>query len=187
MKMMTRMAMIIAVSLFVVQVSAQTPTASPPAAQTATQNGTIVDLVKAQPDVSTLVSAVEAAGMVETLSGDGPYTIFAPSNEAFTKLPAGKTQELMQPDAKRELNGILYNHVIQGNLDLNALTAAIEKGGGTATLKTVAGGTLKATLDNGKVVLTDEKGIKATVISAEKKAKNGVVYVIDSVLIPETK
>ena len=185
---MTRMAMIIAVSLFVMQVSAQTQPASPqPATAQTGQNGTVVDLVKAQPDVSTLVSAVEAAGMVETLSGDGPYTIFAPSNEAFTKLPAGKAQELMQPDAKRELNGILYNHVIQGNLDLNALTAAIEKGGGTATLKTVAGGTLKATLDNGKVVLTDEKGIKATVISAEKKAKNGVVYVIDSVLIPETK
>ena len=186
MKSIKIVAMFFAVSFFALQASAQVPTqTAPPATQSS--SSTIIDVARGSKDNSTLLNAVRASGMEETLKGTGPYTLFAPSNEAFNKLPAGKADALFQPDAKKELNGILSYHVIKGNLNMSALSAAIDKGNGTAELPTVSGGVLKASKENGKIVLTDAKGGKATVTGSEMKASNGVVYTIDSVLLPEAK
>ena len=186
MKSMKIVAMFFAVSFLALQASAQVPTqTAPPTTQSST--GTIIDVTGNSKDNSTLVNALKAAGMEETLRGAGPYTFFAPTNDAFGKLPAGKADALLLPDSKRELNGILYNHVIKGNFDMSALSAAIDKGNGTAELPTVSGGVLKASKEDGKIVITDAKGNKAIVTGAEMKASNGVVYSIDNVLIPETK
>lgn len=178
-------AMFFAVSFMAIQASAQVPTQTPPPTQSSAS--TVIDVAKGSKDNSKLVSAIKAAGMEETLMGAGPYTIFAPSDAAFGKLPAGKADSLFLPDSKRELNGLLSYHVIQGNLDMNALSAAIEKGNGTAELPTVSGGVLKATKEDGKIVLTDANGGRATITGTETKASNGVVYSVDSILIPEKK
>ena len=185
MKSMKIVAMFFAVSFLALQASAQVPTQTAPPATKSTS--TIVDVTGSSKDNSTLSNALKVAGMDETLRGAGPYTFFAPSNDAFGKLPAGKADALLLPDSKRELNGILYNHVIKGSYDMSALSAAIDKGNGTAELPTVSGGVIKASKVDGKIVLTDAKGNKAIVTGAEMKASNGVVYSIDNVLIPETK
>jgi uncharacterized surface protein with fasciclin (FAS1) repeats len=186
MKSLKIVAMFFAASFFAFQASAQVPTQTAPPTTQATSS-TIVDVTGSSKDNSTLLSALKAAGMEETLKGAGPYTFFAPTNDAFGKLPAGKTDALLLPDSKRELNGILYYHVVKGSYDMNALSAAIDKGNGTANLTTVSGAMLKATKENGKIVLSDSKGNKATVNGSEMKASNGVVYSIDNVLIPEAK
>lgn len=135
-------------------------------------------------DHTTLVAAVKAAGLVSTLEGPGPFTVFAPTNAAFDKLPAGTVETLLKPENKAELVKVLTYHVVAGKVSSKALLAMIKKGGGKAELKTVEGGTLTASVVGGKVVLTDEKGGTATVTIADVYQSNGVIHVIDSVLLP---
>jgi uncharacterized surface protein with fasciclin (FAS1) repeats len=153
------------------------------AAPAAEQND-VVDLAIGSPDHSTLVSAVQAAGLVDTLKGAGPFTVFAPVNAAFDALPAGTVDTLLRPESKGDLTTVLTYHVVAGNVDAAALTQQIEAGGGTATLKTVQGGELKAQLADGGVTLTDAKGNTAKVTTADLKATNGVIHVVDKVLMP---
>jgi uncharacterized surface protein with fasciclin (FAS1) repeats len=135
-------------------------------------------------DHTTLVAAVKAAGLVDTLEGAGPFTVFAPTNEAFAKLPAGTVDTLLKPENKDQLVKVLTYHVVAGRVSSKELIRMIKKSGGKAELKTVAGGTLTATLQMGHVVLTDEKGGTATVTIADVLQSNGVIHVIDSVLLP---
>lgn len=135
-------------------------------------------------DHTTLVAAVKAAGLVDTLEGPGPFTVFAPTNEAFAKLPAGTVDTLLKPENKDQLVKVLTYHVVAGRVSSKELIRMIKKSGGKAELKTVAGGTLTATLQMGHVVLTDEKGGTATVTIADVLQSNGVIHVIDSVLLP---
>ena len=144
----------------------------------------IVDVAAGSKDHSTLVAAVKAADLVGTLKGKGPFTVFAPTNDAFSKLPAGTVDNLLKPENKTTLAGILTYHVVAGELDAKAVLAAIKKGNGKVELTTVAGGKLTASLENGKVVLTDAKGGKSTVTATDLKASNGVIHVIDAVLMP---
>lgn len=146
---------------------------------------TVVDVAVGSKDHSTLVVAVKAADLVSTLQGKGPFTIFAPTNEAFAKLPKGTVENLLKTENKATLAKILTYHVVAGNLDAAAVITAIKDGKGKVTLKTVSGGTLTASLKNGKVILTDEKGGIATVTATDLKAGNGVVHVIDTVLMPK--
>ncbi|MEO7491068.1 MAG: fasciclin domain-containing protein, partial [Ferruginibacter sp.] len=145
----------------------------------------IVDVAAGSKAHTTLVAAVKAADLVTTLKSKGPFTVFAPTNEAFAKLPAGTVDNLLKPENKASLAGILTYHVVAGNLDAKAVLAAIKKGGGKAVLTTVAGGKLTAEVVMGKVVLTDEKGGKATVTATDLAATNGVIHVIDAVLLPK--
>ena len=135
-------------------------------------------------DLTTLVAAVKAAGLVETLSGNGPFTVFAPTNAAFDKLPAGTVETLVKPENKGTLTKILTYHVVAGNADSKSILKAIKKGGGKAEFKTVSGGTLTAMLEGSNVVLMDEKGGKSIVTTADVRQSNGVVHVIDSVVLP---
>ncbi len=144
----------------------------------------IVEFAAASPDHTTLVAAVKAAGLVDTLEGTGPFTVFAPTNAAFDKLPAGTVDTLLKPENKAKLTKILTYHVVAGRVSAADLIKLIKEGGGKAELKTVSGGTLTATLMDGKVMLTDEKGGMATVIAADLDQINGVIHVIDSVLLP---
>jgi uncharacterized surface protein with fasciclin (FAS1) repeats len=135
-------------------------------------------------DHTTLVAAVKAAGLVDTLESAGPFTVFAPTNEAFAKLPAGTVDTLLKPENKDQLTKILTYHVVAGKVSSRDLMRMIKKGGGKAELKTVSGGTLTASMDMGKVILTDEKGGTATVTIADVNQSNGEIHVIDSVLLP---
>lgn len=145
---------------------------------------TIVENAAAAPNLSTLVTAVQAAELAETLSGPGPFTVFAPTNDAFGKLPAGTVEELTQPANKDQLTKILTYHVVSGEMTSADLAAAIEAGGGTATLTTVQGGELKATMANGGIQLMDAAGGTAMVTTADVDQSNGVVHVIDTVVMP---
>lgn len=146
----------------------------------------IVANASAAPNLTTLVAAVKAAGLVETLQGAGPFTVFAPTNEAFAKLPAGTVEGLLKPEMKDALTGVLTYHVVSGNVDAAALTEQINAGGGKATLTTVQGATLTATSDgNGGITLTDAKGGTANVTTANVRQSNGIVHVIDTVLMPQ--
>jgi uncharacterized surface protein with fasciclin (FAS1) repeats len=135
-------------------------------------------------DHTTLVAAVKAAGLVDTLEGPGPFTVFAPTNEAFAKLPAGTVDTLLKPENKDQLVKILTYHVVAGKVSSKELVKLIKSGGGKAMLKTVAGGTLTASLQGSKVVLTDEKGGTATVTIADVYQSNGIIHVVDAVLLP---
>jgi uncharacterized surface protein with fasciclin (FAS1) repeats len=135
-------------------------------------------------DHTTLVAAVKAAGLVDTLEGPGPFTVFAPTNGAFAKLPAGTVDTLLKPENKDQLVKILTYHVVAGKVSSKELVKLIKSGGGKAMLKTVAGGTLTASLQGGKVVLTDEKGGTATVTIADVYQSNGIIHVVDAVLLP---
>ncbi|MEY2901401.1 MAG: hypothetical protein RLY89_507 [Bacteroidota bacterium] len=146
---------------------------------------TVVDIAVGSKDHSTLVAAVKAAGLVETLQSAGPFTVFAPTNAAFAKLPAGTVETLLKAENKATLAKILTYHVVAGNLDAAAVVAAIKAGNGKAVVKTVSGGSLTASLKDGKVILTDEKGGVATVVATDIKAGNGVVHVIDTVVLPK--
>jgi uncharacterized surface protein with fasciclin (FAS1) repeats len=136
-------------------------------------------------DHTTLVAAVKAAGLVQTLEGKGPFTVFAPTNEAFSELPAGTVDSLLQPDNKGKLVKILTYHVVPGRLDFEALKHKIHEGGGEAKLKTVSGGTLTAKM-NGEhnIVLEDEMGHYAHISTYDVYQSNGVIQVIDHVLMP---
>jgi len=135
-------------------------------------------------DHTTLVAAVKAAGLVETLQSAGPFTVFAPTNAAFDKLPKGTVETLVKPENKATLTKILTYHVIAGKFDAKAIAEKIKEGGGTAELKTVQGETLKATMKGNKLVLTDAKGGTATVTIKNVYQSNGVIHVIDTVLMP---
>ncbi|NML87352.1 fasciclin domain-containing protein [Polaromonas sp.] len=145
----------------------------------------IIDNAVNSKDHTTLVAAIKAAGLVETLKGPGPFTVFAPTNEAFDALPAGTVDTLLKPENKAMLSGILTYHVVAGKMDAAALTKAIKAGKGKATLKTVAGGNLTATAKGGKVIVTDEKGGSAKVTIANVYQSNGVIHVVDKVLLPK--
>jgi len=143
----------------------------------------IIDNASNSKDHTTLVAAVKAAGLVDTLKSAGPFTVFAPTNAAFDKLPAGTVDTLLKPENKDKLKGILTYHVVAGNMDSKAIAKAIEDGKGKATLKTVQGGTLTASMDGKDLVLTDEKGGKSKVTIADVMQSNGVIHVVDTVLM----
>ncbi len=149
------------------------------------QKSDIVDIAVGSKDHTTLVAAVKAAGLVETLKSAGPFTVFAPTNAAFDKLPAGTVATLVKPENKATLTAILTYHVVAGKFSATDVVAAIKAGNGTATLTTVQGGKLKASLKGSSVILTDEKGGTSTVIVADLNATNGVIHVIDTVVLPK--
>jgi uncharacterized surface protein with fasciclin (FAS1) repeats len=135
-------------------------------------------------DHTTLVAAVKAGGLVETLEGPGPFTVFAPTNEAFAKLPAGTVDNLVKPENKETLDKILTYHVVPGRLSSKDIKKMIKDGNGKATLKTVQGEDLTAAWVGGKIVLTDAKGGTSTVTIADVYQSNGVIDVVDTVLMP---
>ncbi len=144
----------------------------------------IIDNAVNSKDHTTLVAAVKAAGLVDTLKGPGPFTVFAPTNEAFDALPKGTVDTLLKPANKADLTKILTYHVVPGKLDAASLKAQIAAGGGKAMLKTVQGEDLTATEMNGGIALTDSKGNMAMVTTADVMQSNGVIHVIDKVLMP---
>lgn len=135
-------------------------------------------------DHTTLVAAVKAAGLVETLQSAGPFTVFAPTNEAFDKLPKGTVETLVKPENKATLTKILTYHVVAGRMTAADLAKAIKTGGGKATLKTVQGGTLTAMMKGKNIELKDEKGGISTVTIADVLQSNGVIHVVNTVLMP---
>ena len=153
-------------------------------AQVETPN-TIVDVAAGNADFSTLVAAVKAAGLVETLSSEGPFTVFAPTNAAFDKLPAGTVDGLLKPENLEKLKGLLTYHVVAGKFDAAAVTDAITKGNGKFTVTTVQGGKIDLSLKDGKVILTDANGKTSTVVMADVATSNGVIHAIDSVVMPK--
>jgi len=136
-------------------------------------------------DHTTLVAAVKAAGLVETLSSPGPFTVFAPTNEAFDKLPAGTVETLLKPENKAKLTSVLTYHVVPGKLGSKDLMTMVKAGKGKATLKTVEGETLYITWKGNKLMITDENGGVADITIADVNQSNGVIHVIDKVLLPK--
>ena len=147
-------------------------------------NKNIVENAVNSKDHTTLVAAVKAAGLVETLMSAGPFTVFAPTNAAFGKLPAGTVETLVKPENKDALTGILTYHVVAGKMTAADIAKAIKAGGGKASLTTVNGGSLTAAMVGKKLVLTDAKGGKSTVTIANVIQSNGVIHVVDSVMLP---
>lgn len=145
----------------------------------------IVEVAVGNDAFSTLVAAVTAADLVPTLSGDGPFTVFAPTNDAFAKLPEGTVETLLKPENKGTLTGILTYHVVSGKFEAAAVVDAIKKNNGKFTVSTVQGGTIDLSLKDGKVILTDAKGGMSTVVIADVAASNGVIHAIDSVVMPK--
>jgi uncharacterized surface protein with fasciclin (FAS1) repeats len=135
-------------------------------------------------DHTTLVAAVKAAGLVDTLSGTGPFTVFAPTNEAFAKLPAGTVETLLKPENKAQLTKILTCHVVAANAMSSAIKKMINDDGGMHSVKTVGGCTFTAKMKGDKLILVDGKGHEAAVTIANVKQSNGVIHVIDTVLLP---
>ena len=148
------------------------------------KNKDIIDNAVNSKDHTTLVAAIKAAGLVATLKGKGPFTVFAPTNSAFDMLPAGTVDTLLKPENKAMLTKILTYHVVAGNFDSKKIMKAIKKGNGKAMFKTVAGGMLTASMDGNALVLTDEKGGMSKVTIANVKQSNGVIHVVDTVLMP---
>jgi len=136
-------------------------------------------------DHTTLVAAVKAAGLVDTLQGPGPFTVFAPTNDAFAKLPAGAVDNLLKPENKGTLTKVLTYHVVPGRISSADLRKEIKAGNGMASLKTVAGGTLVASMKGNDIMLKDEKGGWAKVTQANVFQSNGVIHVIDTVVMPQ--
>ncbi len=147
-------------------------------------SGTIVDVAVGNADFSTLVTAVTAADLAATLGSEGPFTVFAPTNDAFAKVDPDTLNALLTPEKKADLTGLLTYHVVAGELKAADVVSAITNGGGTAVLTTVQGGLLKATLDGDSVILEDETGGKSTVILTDVEASNGVIHAIDTVVMP---
>jgi len=146
---------------------------------------TIVENASKASNLTTLVAAVKAAGLTDTLSGKGPFTVFAPTNDAFKKLPAGTVDKLLKPDMKADLTKVLTYHVVPGKLEAKELMAKAKMGGADANLKTVQGEVLTLKMDGDKLALIDQKGGGALVEQADVNQSNGVVHVIDSVLMPK--
>ena len=147
-------------------------------------NKDIVDNAVNSKDHTTLVAAVKAAGLVDTLKSPGPFTVFAPTNAAFAALPAGTVETLLKPENKATLTKVLTYHVVSGRLNADSLKQQIQAGGGKATLKTVSGGTLVARMQGDGIAVTDEKGGTAMVTIANVNQSNGVIHVVDKVLLP---
>jgi uncharacterized surface protein with fasciclin (FAS1) repeats len=145
---------------------------------------TIVENAVNSPINKTLVAAVKAGGLVDTLNSPGPFTVFAPTDDAFAKLPAGTVDTLIKPENKDTLDKILTYHVVAGKVSAKQLEGMVKKGGGKASLKTVQGEDLIATVSGGKIILTDAKGGMATITTADVFQSNGVIHVIDTVLMP---
>ena len=145
----------------------------------------IVDNAVNSADHTTLVAAVKAAGLVDTLKGGGPFTVFAPTNAAFAMLPAGTVDSLLLPENKGMLTGVLTYHVVPGRIDAKGLAKMIKKGDGMATLTTVQGGTLTAMMDGKRVAIKDAAGNVAYVTTADVYQSNGVIHVVDHVLMPK--
>jgi uncharacterized surface protein with fasciclin (FAS1) repeats len=144
----------------------------------------IVDNAVNSKDHTTMVAAVKAAGLVDTLKGKGPFTVFAPTNSAFDALPSGTVNTLLKPENKAMLTKVLTYHVVAGNMDSKAIMKAIKKGKGKAMLTTVAGGKLIASMQGDTLVLTDEKGGMSKVTISNVRQSNGVIHVVDTVLMP---
>lgn len=157
-------------------------------------SGAKARLASSQPDIvgvamsskahTTLVAAVKAAGLVETLQGEGPFTVFAPTNAAFEALPEGTVAYLLKPENKAKLSAVLTYHVVPGKLTAEKVLAAIKAGGGTTTVTTVNGGKLQAMAMDGAVYLKDAQGNTSKVSQTDLMASNGVIHVIDSVVMP---
>ena len=145
---------------------------------------TIVSNAMNSADHTTLVAAVKAAGLVDTLNSKGPFTVFAPTNDAFAQLPAGTVDTLLKPENKAMLTKVLTYHVVSGKYDSKTLAGLIKKGHGKARLKTVSGGTLIASMNGGNIVLQDEKGGTSTVTVSDVYQSNGVIHVVNTVLMP---
>ncbi|WP_396638613.1 fasciclin domain-containing protein [Maribacter sp. R77961] len=145
----------------------------------------IVGVAAGNDNFTTLVTAVKAADLVDTLSGDGPFTVFAPVNDAFAALPEGTVAGLLKPESKAALTGILTYHVVAGEYKAAAVIEAINGNDGSFTVTTVQGGTIELSLQDGKVILKDEKGNSATVVMADVSASNGVIHAIDTVVMPK--
>ncbi|MGK0137735.1 MAG: putative surface protein with fasciclin (FAS1) repeats [Algoriphagus sp.] len=144
----------------------------------------IVGVAAGNEKFSTLVAAVKAAELVETLSGEGPFTVFAPTNDAFAKLPEGTVASLLEPENKGTLTGILTYHVVAGKFDAAAVVEAIKANDGAFEVTTVQGGTLVASLDGDNVMLKDVQGNMAKVVIADVAASNGIIHAIDAVVMP---
>ena len=144
----------------------------------------IIDNAVNSKDHTTLVAAVKAAGLVDTLKTPGPFTVFAPTNVAFSGLPAGTVDTLLKPENKPTLTKVLTYHVVPGRLDANALAGQIRAGGGSAKLKTASGGELTAMMMGSNIVVRDAKGGVATVTTSDVYQSNGVIHVVDKVLLP---
>lgn len=148
-------------------------------------NKDIIDNAVNSKDHTTLVAAVKAAGLVDTLKGPGPFTVFAPTNAAFAALPAGTVDTLLKPENKPALTKVLTYHVVSGKMDAAALSKAIDAGGGKAMLTEVSGGMLTATKSGNTIMLTDESGGMARVTIPDVVQSNGVIHVVDKVLLPK--
>ncbi|MBF4516046.1 fasciclin domain-containing protein [Flavobacterium sp. ANB] len=148
-------------------------------------NKNIVENAVNSKDHTTLVAAVKAAGLVETLQSKGPFTVFAPTNAAFDKLPAGTVETLLKPENIKTLQTVLTYHVVAGKLNASDIAKAIKAGKGKATFKTVSGGTLTAWMDGKDLYISDESGSKAKVTIADVNQSNGVIHVVDTVLLPK--
>ena len=144
----------------------------------------IVQIAAGNDNFETLVAAVQAAGLVETLQGDGPFTVFAPTDDAFDALPPGTVSTLLRAENRSQLAGVLTYHVVAGNVSSDALIQMIRDGDGHARIETVAGETLIARLSNGNIVLTDGADRQVLVTDADIAASNGVIHVLDRVLLP---
>jgi len=145
----------------------------------------LVAVAAGNDNFTTLVAAVQAAGLVETLSGAGPFTVFAPTNDAFAKLPAGTVEGLLKPESKDALTGILTYHVVSGKFEAAAVIEAINANNGKFTVTTVQGGSIDLSLKNGNVILTDANGGTSTVVIADVAASNGVIHALDTVVMPK--
>ena len=150
----------------------------------AAPSANIVGTAAGSADHTTLVAAVKAGGLVDTLSSTGPFTVFAPTNAAFAALPAGTVDNLLKPENKAQLQSVLTYHVVPGKLMAKDVLGAIKAGGGKAVVTTVQGGKLTASVMGNKVILTDSKGRMSHVTTADLDATNGVIHVVDSVLLP---
>lgn len=148
------------------------------------QSENIVGVAAGNENFSTLVTAVKTAGLVETLSSEGPFTVFAPTNDAFAKLPDGTVTSLLMPASKADLTSILTYHVVAGKFEAAAVIEAINDNNGMFKVKTVQGNEIGLSLKDGKVILTDAKGGMSTVVIADVAASNGVIHAIDSVVMP---
>ncbi|MDQ3287268.1 MAG: fasciclin domain-containing protein [Pseudomonadota bacterium] len=164
-------------------VAADTPATSGAATMAEAPSGDITDVAMGSADHTTLVAAVKAADLVDTLKSSGPFTVFAPTNAAFDALPAGTVDTLLMPENKDSLTQVLTYHVVAGDVDAATLTQQIEAGNGSATLTTVQGATLTAKAGADGVTVTDAQGNVANVIAADLDASNGVVHVVDRVLM----
>lgn len=148
-------------------------------------SNTIVDVAVGNESFSTLVAAVKAAGLVETLSSEGPFTVFAPTNDAFAKLPAGTVDTLLKPENKEKLSSVLTYHVVSGKFDAATVVKAINDNNGMYKVDTVNGGSITLSLNGQDVILTDANGGKSKVVMADVAADNGIIHAIDTVVMPK--